>query len=125
MSWNVDTIRDEHGTVTSHSAPGGAALEVEHVTKHEPGVEPFTHSVLLHNGNAPEGMLRWPTRQFGRDRAYLGNGEYGPPPSEQLRALIESHHNTHAWMPLLDKLAEEYPQLDAAVSAHTAARARA
>ena len=46
-----------------------------------------------------------------------------PPASPELRAMIAAHHDNHAWMPLLDKLAEEYPDHFAAhVDAHTAGR---
>jgi len=46
------------------------------------------------------------------------------PPSETLRALVANHGETDAWAPLLDRLAEEYPEhFNSLVDAHTAARA--
>lgn len=48
---------------------------------------------------------------------------YAAAPSPDLLSLIESHHENKAWMPLLDKLVEEYPEhFTDAVAAHTAAR---
>lgn len=48
------------------------------------------------------------------------------PASQELRAMIANHHQNHAWMPLLDKIAEEYgdhvPQVNQAIDAHTASR---
>lgn len=44
-------------------------------------------------------------------------------PSERLKSLITSHHENKAWMPLLDALAEEYPEhFESAVAEHTRAR---
>lgn len=45
------------------------------------------------------------------------------PPSDHLISLINSHYKNRAWMPLLDALAEEYPEhFESAVAEHTRAR---
>ena len=75
---------------------------------------------LLHN-------FRWPSGDRGEEAAVYHDGKrlhYLAPPSPELRALIESHHDNHAWMPLLDRIAEEYPEIEPAVQHHTAARAQ-
>lgn len=136
MSWSVETTEDGpegdggEGHVTTHTHPKrrGHELSVEH--NPSPLYTPATHSVTISYGKgfAPRrGTLAWPSAEHGKEKAYLHAEHTGPkyvaPPSERLRALIEAHGEDHAWMPLLDAVAEEYPDLEPAVAAHTAARA--
>lgn len=125
MSWEVQTGHDANGHVTLHHRGGSVALHVEHISDPvgQGFSEPITHHVRL--SAAPhEALMTWPTRKHGAEQAYLGRGHYGPPPSERLRALIESHGKDHAWMPLLDALAEEYPEhFERPVAEHTRQRA--
>ncbi len=121
---SVEVAKDASGHTTTHTLSATHALSVEHQRDPHPSA-PSTHAVILHNGDSV-GSVRWPTIQHGADHAWVftgHSGHYGPPPSERLRALIEAHGEDHAWMPLLDAVAEEYPDLEPAVAAHTAARA--
>lgn len=92
-----------------------AALSVDH----DPS-SPATHHI-----NVAGRSFMWPSARYP-DRAYTGEGTYGPAPSEELLAGIEQHHrhanDPGAWMGLLDRLAEEYPVFDHAVTTHTNAR---
>jgi len=123
MRWEVSSQGTDGAHRTYHYAPGHD-LQVGHDT----GAPSASHHVYLSSTRQSRDAGMWYPSGMHSDKTLIrddqGHTSYGPPPSEQLRALIESHHETHAWMPLLDKLAEEYPQLDAAVSAHTAARAQ-
>lgn len=92
-------------------------------------------TVALHASNVEPGK----PHHFQLDVDYTGktrletvtNGPDGqesqthevPPASRELRVMIANHHKTHAWMPLLDKIHEEYPEHTAhAIQAHTESR---
>lgn len=129
MAWTstdeTNYADDEPGHLIRHHDPvSGLSVEVDHF----PGAfVHHTHNVLIDNGGGMDKGFRFPAqdkRHVGK--AYLGKGEYGPPPSQELLTMIENHHQHHqnpgALAALLDKLVEEYPSLDAAVQKHTAAR---
>jgi len=130
MSWEVEKYDTAPGHLTIHRQGDGdgPTLDVQHIP--DPKTlgysEPTTHQVGITAGpDFPQhsAHMSWPTRQHGEHRAYLGRGKYGPPPSPELRTLIETHGANPAWMPLLDKLAEEYPDhFNGPVEEHTRQR---
>ena len=130
MSWTVTSTPTDGG---GHETVHGLREPDRHRPSHTLSVAHYpepsrdtTHFVSMMDPTRNDRSLWWPTGKHGADRAYLGHGEYGPPPSEELRTLIETHGaHPDQWMPLLDKLAEEYPDhFNEAVSRHTAARAQ-
>ena len=130
MSWEVEKYDTSPGHLTIHrQGEDGPTLDVQHIP--DPRTlgytEPTTHQVSITadpHFTHHSAHMSWPTRKHGTEKAYLGHGQYGPPPSEGLRAMIESHGEHPAWMPLLDRLAEEYPEhFTIPVEQHTAARA--
>lgn len=74
------------------------------------------HRAITHTDDSPHATVSQFTESgSGNDRV--------SPPSERLKSLIASHHTNAAWMPLLDALAEEYPDhFESAVAEHTRAR---
>lgn len=107
------------GSETVHESAGRDSLMVGHYPDRTEGQT--THFVRL-SGKREQGMW-WPSQMHGAEKAFLGYTDYGPPPSPELQALIAAHHTNHAWAPLLDKLAEEYPEkFEDVVAHHTAAR---
>lgn len=132
----VDTFQHSSDDGAHHVAShhvGGTHMDVEHNPEERAG----THTVSVgHNDSifapGPTAVFRYPA---ARDptKAFLATPHNSvrdrlrPPPSEQLRALIEVHaRDPHgggaSWAALLDKLVEEYPETGSAVDAHTAAR---
>lgn len=73
------------------------------------------------NLNRRGGNTHW---VHNRDGEVTLNGVRQNTPTPELKALLATHHlnPTNTWAPLLDKLAEEYPDMQPAVDAHTAAR---
>lgn len=106
---------------------GWHALSVDH----DPGSRVTTHHVML-NRIGDDGVLRQVTlthHKKNADTTVASSDDTGvshaavAAPSPDLIALIESHHTNAAWMPLLDALAEEYPEhFESAVAEHTRAR---
>lgn len=92
------------------------------VSVHAPGVrsdQPHHFELAIN----PHGQTWLTTVTKGHD-GYLDHQVHDvKPASPELRSLIANHHKTHAWMPLLDKIAEEYPEhTSAAIDAHTQSR---
>ena len=131
MSWQVSSDDRNGGHQTIHDGVG------RHLTvSHEPlyGTEPRktgSHQVYINNGSGDRHLFMYPSSKHGDKKAYIhigqkvgGGSHYVDPPSEHLRALIESHGTNHAWMPLLDALAEEYPEhMNGPVERHVQQRA--
>lgn len=132
MHWTTQTLGYSGGGQTVHhmDPDGRTRLSVDHDPAANVANGQPTHRIGIGGGGASEYGLMYPSGSRP-GAAYLhgpGLNNYGPAPSQELRELIERHHehagNTGAWAALLDKVAEEYPDLEPAVSAHTAARYR-
>ena len=148
MSWKTHvTARPREGDQMGYSdtqhynteLPEHHALVVTHLDYGlESGGSSPTHAVSIYHGTregtgGPQNIrLHFPTMQHP-DKAMIVHDpgartthSYVKAPSPELRDLIEQHHrhanNTGAWAALLDKLAEEYPDMQPAVDAHVAAR---
>ena len=127
---NYDGRYLRQGITTLHTL--GVPFHTLSVT-HNPETHIGTHSVRIGvQGEAALQRLhnyRWPSADRGEEAAVYHDGKklhYLPPPSETLQSLIAGHHETHAWMPLLNKLAEEYPEhFEGPVAEHARARAGA
>ncbi len=128
MSFRVTSITNDAGVHETHhySPDTGHLLSVTHNPAPEPGTRDVSHFVSInpYTSTKHSPTLWYPSEMHGTEKSYLGNGQYGSPPSAELQSLIAHHHLDHAWMPLLDKLAEEYPEhFEDAVRNHTVARA--
>lgn len=125
MSWGVSSYPHMGGFELWHTKDGArlgrrAGIHVAHTPNSARLGQP-THTVRVHDK-----LFMYPSGKTGEDGAYLGDGKYGARPSPELLKLIEAHGKDHAWMPLLDKLAEEYPEhFEGPVAEHTRARAGA
>lgn len=124
MAWTHHVDPDDSGVGTYHfddaDVHGSHLLRVYHL----PDRFSETHQVTLHS---PAGTTQFTFPSYSRpDGAFLhtsrGVSHYAPPPSEALKSLIEQHHHTGAWMPLLDQLVTEYPHLEPDIARHIAAR---
>ena len=119
-------VRTDGGHETSHTLTGsatGSHRNAVYVRHYPIGDSRGSSHVVIVNNGADTAQLYWPTEAHGANRAYLGAGKYGSPPSPELKALIETHgQHPDQWMPLLDKVAEEYPHMQPAIDAHVAAR---
>lgn len=97
---------------------GGVTLSV-----HTDDADQFSLSI---SGNATTG---WSTANLNRHYDHAGNESWRVfhpvryvGPSDRVRALIAAFPLDLCWMPLLDALAEEFPEFEAPVRAFTAAR---
>lgn len=121
---------DNGGIETLHT--NGTHFLVVHPPKSHSDI---THGVAIGSSNdgEPYGSLHRDRISFGYPSGRRAGGVFiketnkagvhDKPPSPELLSLIESHHENLAWMPLLDKLVEEYPEhFSDAVASHTAAR---
>lgn len=113
MDHDIDALPSDGGHVTSHRRTPNLYLEVRHSPTHAAST---FQARLLHGGPPPDGFaLGYPAgnpEHEGKTWVHSGGHIfYGPPMSEQLQAHIASYKNHGAWMPLLDMIAEQFPDL--------------
>jgi len=140
--WNTrvtyDEPREERQTTHSQRLFSGGDDRHQLYVAHRPHRFVGSHYVMIrvphpvYHGHVQTTVFSYPS---GADpkRAYVSTPDIpagffplATVPSEKLLAPIEAHHTNGAWMPLLDRLAEEYPEVfERAVAAHTLARAGA
>lgn len=120
-----ESIPNRHGGHISGTDVHERDLDGPHLQiEHRPATHPryYTHSVDLPPvGGEGDigGGFKFPAwnKQHGL-KAWvfdggMNRGRYADPPSPELLNLIEHAHETKAFPALLDKLAEEYPELTA------------
>lgn len=89
------------------------------VTMATPNRHDSTRQLHIHHDGTTE-VTRYLSRPDG---SIAEHREAVTPASPDLRQMIANHHKDHAWMPLVDKLAEEYPEhFQEATDHHTAGR---
>lgn len=90
--------------------------------------DPHHYGVYLRHGTAPHAAMWFPSgkhpdKSYVMSNSHRSDDEYLAPPSEQLREMIRHYHTGSVpWYALLDRLVEEYPELQPAADAHVAAR---
>ena len=142
MSWTIAS--EPEYLFPEEVARPGEQEQVGHSTAHyaDPRQLPnltvahLPHSQVSHRVSIRDSRhhltFEYPSRADGHRKAFIysykpyhAGGTYVDPPSEELQMLIRSHHEQPgvSWMPLLDKLAEEYPErFGEPVTHHTALR---
>ena len=112
------------GYHTGHARLEGGRESLQ--VHHSPGSGLATHEITIQHADGTFGRVAWPSYNHPDKAAVSVPGQriqYLAPPNEALRSLIESHHETGAWMPLLDELESNYPELGPSVARHTRERA--
>ncbi len=142
MSWTIESepeyLFPEEIALPGEQEPVGHRTAHSSVPQHRPElvVAHLPHSQASHfvalRTPRHDLHIEYPSRGYGASKAFIysfkpyhAGGTYVDPPSEELQALIRSHHEqpSVSWMPLLDKLAEEYPErFGEPVTHHTVAR---
>jgi hypothetical protein len=127
--WRLEVLGyNTGGDTTTESHPEGQRhLRVEHV----PGADVYSHWLEMYFPGGERHQLHFPSMS-DRSKAAISTPHsrhmttqtsYQQAPSVELRAMIENYHTGSVpWYALLDKVAEEYPDLSPAVDRHTAAR---
>lgn len=108
-----------HRTVENPAGKGTLASLRDLWVESHPQValgSPQTHLVRIHLPHHASVHFSYPSLMDPASASISGSDIHpddrlAPPPSPELRALIETFHDGHHWMPLLDKLTEEYPQM--------------
>lgn len=124
MPWVTHSYEMLGGHHTGHARLEGGRESLQ--VAHYPESTNATHEVNVAHADGTFSRLSWPSYTHPDKAAVSAEGKrvrFLAPPNEELRSLIESHHETGAWMPLLDELESNYPELGPSVARHTQERA--